>query len=140
MQLCSKIPDSSSEFKDDRFINFGGVSAEFPDEDQKVLYQVKEISLSYLFVGDFDDRYWNGYLLAHLPKRSDKWLDGCGATPTTLSWLLPDLQHVQRSILEPYYVEKMLGEINFNVNIILKKVDDWLKDRVFNQLQISQGT
>ena len=88
---------------------------------------LEKASLSYRIAGDMDDKFWTGYLFAHL--RADQ--DGSRETDLFQSgamrkWFHGDRKNDQRKVLEPFLVENMVAELLRSTDEILKVIDDWL--------------
>lgn len=93
--------------------------------------------MSYRFVGDLGDRFWSGYLLAYLPRRSST--PGSSYDPTNeeylslweddnvRQWALKEIHNDQRNVFEPFLVDKMVAEVYQSTQKILNSIDDWLE-------------
>ena len=95
-------------------------------------FDIYKASLSCRFVGDMGDRFWSGYLLTYLPRKSRTF----GPLDTDEEyhlwenihqWIRRDIHNDQRNVLEPFLVERMVAEVYHSTQKILDSIDDWLE-------------
>ena len=91
--------------------------------------------MSCRFIGDMGDKYWSGYLLTYLPRRSETIESAFNTTNEEMpepwdhpyQWFQRDIHNDQRNVLKPFLVEKMVVEVYQSTKRILASIDDWLE-------------